>query len=178
MPIIETERLILRELTTDDLPALREIVQDDQTMLAWNDAWSEEETVEGLEKQLASYRENGFGRWAVILRDTGALIGICGLLWIDTDKNTVLEIGYLFNRAYWHNGYASEAAIACKEYAFDVLMHDEVFSIIRDINFASMNVAIRTGMTVRGRYTKHYKGEDMPHYIFSARKSDRWTASL
>ena len=61
MPIIETERLILREMTTDDLPALREIVQDDQTMLAWNGAWSEDETVEGLEKQLASYRENGFG---------------------------------------------------------------------------------------------------------------------
>ena len=178
MTIFETKRLVLREMTTDDLPALREIVQDDQTMLAWNGAWSEEETIEGLEKQLASYRENDFGRWAAILKETGVLIGMCGLLWIDTDKDTVLEIGYLFNRAYWHNGYAAEAAIACKKYAFDVLKHDEVFSLIRDSNFASMNVAIRTGMTVCGRYTKHYKGEDMPHYIFSVRKSDRWAVSL
>ena len=139
MPIMETERLILREMTTDDLPALREIVQDDQTMLAWNGAWSEAETVEGLEKQLASYRENGFGRWAVILKGTGALVGMCGLLWIDTDKDTVPEIGYLFNRAYWHNGYASEAAIACKRYAFDVLTHDvntavEIVQLERRVN--------------------------------------------
>ena len=48
---IETARLALREMTPDDLPALREIVQDDLTMAAWNGAWSEEETVEGLEKQ-------------------------------------------------------------------------------------------------------------------------------
>ena len=178
MPIFETKRLILREMTTADLPALRDIVQDEQTMLAWGGAMNEEETVKGLEKQLASYRENGFGRWAVILKETGALIGMCGLQWIDTDKDTVLEIGYLFNRTYWHNGYATEAAIACKRYAFDALKHDEVFSIIRDINYASMNVAIRTGMTIRGRYTKQNKGEDMPHYIFSVRKSDKWSVNL
>ena len=174
MTILETKRLILRLLTPDDLPALRLIVQDDQTMLAWNGAWSEEETVEGLEKQLTSYRENGFGRWAVVLKESGLLVGICGLQWIDTDTDTVLEIGYLFNRSYWHNGYAAEAAIACKHYAFDVLQHDEVFSLIRDTNYASMNVAIRNGMTVRGRYTKHYKGEDMPHYIFSVRRAEKW----
>ena len=170
MFLIETERLILREMTFDDLPALRAIVQDEQTMYAWNGAWDEEETIDGLEKQVKSYRENGFGRWAVTLKETGNVIGVCGLLWIDTDKETVLEIGYLFNRVYWHKGYASEAAIACKKYTFDVLGYPEVFSIIRDSNFASMNVAIRMGMLVRGRYIKHYKGEDMPHYIFSARK--------
>ena len=172
--ILETKRLMLRALTPDDLPALRLIVQDDQTMLAWNGAWSEEETVEGLEKQLASYRENGFGRWAVIPKGTDVLVGICGPQWVDTDTDTVLEVGYLFNRSYWHNGYAAEAAIACKQYAFDVLRKDEVFSIIRDNNYASMNVAIRNGMTVRGRYIKHYKGEDMPHYIFSVLKDERW----
>jgi RimJ/RimL family protein N-acetyltransferase len=93
-------------------------------------------------------------------------------MWWNIDGGRVLEIGYLFNRAFWHNGYATEAAAACKRYAFDVLGFDEVFSIVRDNNFASMNVAIRNGMLVRGRYVKRYKGEDMPHYIFSARKSD------
>jgi len=173
MTVLETERLVLREMVPDDLPALREIVQDDETMAAWNGAWNEEETVEGLEKQLASYRDHGYGRWAVILKETGALIGMCGPLWIAGEKDMVLEIGYLFNRAYWRHGYAAEAAMACKRYVFDVLKQDEVYSLIRDTNFASMNVAIRTGMTVRGRYTKHYKGEDMPHYIFSVRKSDK-----
>jgi RimJ/RimL family protein N-acetyltransferase len=170
--ITETERLILREMTHGDLPDMWEIVGDDQTMYAWNGAWSEDECKEGLEKQLHGYRENGFGRWAVVLKATGQVIGMCGLMWCDTDKARVPEIGYLFNRAFWHNGYAAEAAIACKKYAFDVLNFDEVFSLIRDNNYASMNVAIRNGMLVRGRYLKTYKGEDMPHYIFSARKSN------
>jgi RimJ/RimL family protein N-acetyltransferase len=159
-------------MVMEDLPPMREIVQDEQTMYAWNGAWSEEETVDGLEKQLRSYRENGFGRWTVILKETGRVIGMCGLMWWDTDKDRVLEVGYLFNRAFWHNGYAAEAAIACKRYAFEVLNFDEVFSLIRDNNYASMNVAIRNGMFVRGRYIKNYKGDDMPHYIFSARKGE------
>jgi len=170
MAIIETKRLYLREMTMEDLSAAGEIVYDEQTMYAWNGPWSEEENIEGIQKQILGYREEGFGRWAVVLKETNKVIGICGLQWCDTDKDKVLEIGYLFNRAYWHKGYAAEAALACKKYAFDVLNYDEVFSLIRDTNFASMNVAIRNGMLIRGRYTKHYKGEDMPHYIFSARK--------
>jgi len=169
MIIIETERLILREMTLDDLPAMREIVCDEQTMYAWNGAWSEEECLEGLHKQMRGYREDGYGRWAVVLRETGKVIGICGLQWCDTDKDSVLEIGYLFNRAYWHYGYAAEAAIASKRYAFDILRVEEVFSLIRDTNIPSMNVAIRNGMLIRRQFVKQYKGENMPHYIFSVR---------
>jgi hypothetical protein len=61
----------------------------------------------------------------------------------------------------------------CKKYAFGTLKLNEVYSIIRDTNFASMNVAIRNGMTVRRRFTKRYYGVDMPHYIFSVRKTDK-----
>lgn len=170
--VITTARLVLREMTMGDLPAMRAIVQDEQTMYAWGHAWSEEETVAGLEKQLRAYQENGYGRWAVVLKETGIVIGMCGLLWWETDKDRVPEIGYLFNRAYWHNGYAAEAAIACKRYAFDTLGFDEVYSLVKDTNYPSMNVAIRMGMRVRGRYVKLYRGEDMPHYIFSARKNE------
>ena len=170
--ILETERLILRELTLDDLAATRAIVCNEQAMQSFNGAWSEEENLAGIEKQLRGYHENGYGRWAVVLKDTGALIGTCGLQRCETDRDSVLEIGYLFNRAYWGNGYAAEAAIACKRYAFDVLNVDEVFSLVRDTNLPSMNVAIRNGMLVRRRFIKHYKGEDMPHYVFSVKRSD------
>ena len=172
MSIIETERLALRELTLDDLSATGKIVCDEQTMYAWNGAWSEDENLEAIQKQLQGYQDNGFGRWAVVFKETGRVIGVCGLQWCDTDTDRVLEVGYLFNRAYWHNGYAAEAAIASKLYAFDVLGYDEVFSLIRDTNYASMNVAIRNSMFIRRRFIKHYKGEDMPHYVFSARKKD------
>jgi len=170
--ILETKRLILRELTLDDLAATRAIVCDEQTMQAWNGAWSGEENLAGLEKQLRGYREDGFGRWAVILKETGTLIGICGLQWCETDRDNVLEIGYLFNRAYWGNGYAAEAAIACKRYAFNVLNVDEVYSLVRDTNLPSMNVAIRNGMLVRRCFIKNYKGEDMAHYVFSVKKTE------
>ena len=75
----------------------------------------------------------------------------------------MLEIGYLFNRLYWHNGYATEAAKACKQYAFDVLGVKEVCSIIRDTNTPSRNVALRNGMPACDTRTKHYRGVDMPH---------------
>ena len=84
----------------------------------------------------------------------------------------MLEIGYLFQRKHWKKGYAIEAARACKHYAFETLHVNEVFSIIRDNNVASMNVAIRNGMTIRGTFIKHYYGIDMPHFAFSVRKDE------
>ena len=76
-------------------------------------------------------------------------------------------------RQYWHNGYATEAAKACKKYAFETLDRDEVCSIIRDTNAASRNVAVRNGMTVADHWIKHYRGEDMPHdrYVVTRRGS-------
>ena len=139
-------------------------------MYVWNGAWTDEENLEGLQKQINNYHENGFGRWAVVLKETGKVIGICGLMWCDTDKERVLEIGYLFNRAFWHNGYATEAAIACKKYAFNILGYTEVFSIVKNNNYNAMNVAIRNGMLVRDSFIKHYKGVDMLHIVFSVRR--------
>ena len=80
------------------------------------------------------------------------------------------DIGYLFERTYWHRGYATEAAKACKRYAFEVLGAEEVCSIIRDTNTASQNVALRNGMTRADMWVKHFKGVDMPHYRYIVRK--------
>ena len=168
--ILETPRLVLREMTQADYPALAAILQDERTMVAYEGAFSDEETQGWLGKQLTQYRSDGFGLWAVILKDNGAMIGQTGLSWQDADGERVPEIGYLFNRTYWGNGYAAEAAAACKEYAFEILGFREVYSIIRDINIASINVAIRNGMLVRKRFIKHYRGVEMPHYLFSVRK--------
>ena len=66
--------------------------------------------------------------------------------------------------------------MACRDYAFDVLNLDEVYSIIRDSNLASQAVARRNGMAVRGSFVKRYYGLDMPHLVFSIRRKDRHEA--
>lgn len=169
--ILETERLLLREMTEDDLPALRKILQDTEVMYAYEHAFSEQEVVDWLNRQMNRYREHGFGLWAAVLKETGEMIGQCGLsIQAAGDMEEVLEIGYLFRKAFWGQGYATEAARACKRYAFGALHAEAVYSIIRDTNIASMNVAIRNGMTICGRFVKRYYGMDMPHLLFYARR--------
>ena len=115
MNILETPRLCLREMTWDDYPALCRMLKDPDVMYAYEHAFSDEEARAWMEKQLARYREYGFGLWAVILKETKEMIGQCGLTMQDCGREQpVLEIGYLFEKAFWHQGYASESAIACK----------------------------------------------------------------
>lgn len=131
---IETKRLILREMTENDLPALRKILQDEEVMYAYEHAFSEEEVIKWFENQQRRYRENGFGLWAAVLKDGGEMIGQCGITYQDLGNECVPETGYLFQKKFWHSGYAAEAAQACNRYAFDVLGMAEIYSIIRDNN--------------------------------------------
>lgn len=168
--ILETKRLLLREMVESDLPDLRKILQDDDVMYAYEGAFSNEEVMRWFDNQILRYKQYGFGLWAVILKETNKMIGQCGLTMQDYNGGKVLEIGYLFQKEHWHKGYAIEAASACKDYAFNVLKADEVYSIIRDSNIASQNVAIRNGMTRMDKFVKHYRGVDMPHYVYSVKK--------
>jgi len=168
--VLETKRLILREMTQADFPALCKILQDDDVMYAYEGAFDNNEVQRWLDNQIGRYNEYSFGLWAVILKETGIMIGQCGLTMQDYNGSKVMEVGYLFQKEYWHQGYASEAAIACKEYAFDKLNAKVVYSIIRDTNLPSQNVAIRNGMTCIDKFDKHYRGVDMPHFVFSVKK--------
>lgn len=165
--ILETERLNLREIDQSDFRALCNILQDPNAMYAYEGAFSDEEVQEWLDRQILRYKKWGFGLWAVILKETGEMIGQCGLTMQPWKDGEVLEIGYLFNRAFWHKGYATEAAKACKRYAFEVLKAEEVCSIIRDTNISSQKVALRNGMKKKDSLVKHYKGVDTPHYRFA-----------
>lgn len=169
--ILTTERLYLREMTQSDYQALSRILQDEETMYAYNGAFSDEETQGWLDNQLSRYSEYGFGLWAVVLKENEEMIGQCGITYQPWKDRQMLEIGYLFQKAYWHNGYAAEAARGCKEYAFTELNAEEVCSIIRDTNIPSQNVALRNGMTKTDSWVKHYRGVDMPHYLFTVRRT-------
>lgn len=165
--IIETPRLMLREMTPADRPDLCMILQDKEVMYAYNGPFSDEEVNGWLERQTGRYREWGYGLWAVVLKQTGEMIGQCGVtrqLW---NGEEMLEIGYLFRHSHWHQGYATEAARACMEYAFNVLGASEVCSIIRDNNIPSQRMALRNGMRkAEGVMVKHYRGAEMPHWLY------------
>lgn len=168
--IPKTQRLYMREMEQDDFDALSRILQDEETMYAYNGAFGDEETQEWLDRQISRYRRYGFGLWALVLKENGEMIGQCGVTMQPWKDKEVIEVGYLLRRDCWHKGFATEAARACKEYAFDILNADEVCSIIRDTNTASQRVAKRNGMKITDEWTKHYRGVDMPHYLFSVRR--------
>ena len=111
--ILQTERLLLREMEDEDFSALCRMLRDPEVMYAYEHAFDDAEVDEWLDRQINRYRQDGFGLWAVILKKTGEMIGQCGLTLQDIEDRQVLEIGYLFERAYWHQGYATEAAAAC-----------------------------------------------------------------
>ena len=104
--IIETKRLYLRQLTNDDFSSIMEILGDNKTMYAYEHPFSKEEGMNWLNNQLNRYEKYGFGLLAVILKDTDKLIGQCGITMQNTGDKEVYEVGYLFNRSYWHKGYA------------------------------------------------------------------------
>lgn len=168
--MLETERLFLREIRQSDYDDLCKILQDEETMYAYNGAFNDKEVQEWLDRQISRYDAYGFGLWAMILKDTGEMIGQCGLTMQPWKNSEVLEIGYLLQRTYWHKGYAIEAAKACKDYAFTKLGAKEVFSIIRDNNIPSQKVALKNGMSVVDNSVKHYRGMDMPHDLYRVKK--------
>jgi len=169
--LLETGRLVLRKLEQGDFDEVCKLLQDPVVMYAYEGAFSDQEVQAWLDKMFRRYEDDGFALWAVIEKSSGELIGQCGITYQEYNGNRVPEVGYLFRKEFWHKGFATEAVIACKEYAFQELNFDEVYSIIRDSNVASQNVASqnvarRNGMVEVDTLVKHYRGVEMPHIVF------------
>ncbi len=160
--ILETERLLLRELTPDDFDAMFEIFGDAETMLYYPQAYSRERLEAALQRQFASYAENGYGLWALILKSENRFIGDCGLLNQEVDGALEVEVGYHVNRQYWGQGFAPEAAKACFEYGFHTLGRQRMISMIRPENLPSRRVAEKNGL----RIEKEICWRDLQHYVY------------
>lgn len=144
-------------------------------MVAYEGPFEDDEVQAWLSRQQARYDDDGFGLWAVERRADDEVIGQCGLTRQSGSGEDVIEVGYLFRTDAWGRGYATEAASGCVQHAFDTMQTDAVHAQIRDTNLASMNVAIRLGMTVRGRFVKNYRGVVMPHLDFAISR-EAWEA--
>jgi [ribosomal protein S5]-alanine N-acetyltransferase len=143
--VIETERLILREFTWDDLDVLTALYADPEVMRYYRAMDPAERARNTIERALKSYEENGFAAWAMIPRSTGRFIGRCGLLVWEFEEGREVEVGYVLAKEYWHQGYATEAARAVRDWAFEHTDVPRVISLIHPDNQASIRVAERYG---------------------------------
>lgn len=165
--MIENQRVYLRELTESDIPHLSAILQDEETMYAYEGVYTDQQVEDWLVWNRESYADNGFGLWAIIDKATKAFIGQCGIVYSDVEGQSLLEIGYLVNKEHWGQGYAKEASHLCLCYARDYLKADKICSIIRDTNKPSRKVAEYNGMKVVKAYDKDYSGTPIRHLVYS-----------
>lgn len=164
-----TARLILREMNQGDFDDLKEMLCDPAVMYAYGHKFTDVDVQAWLSRQTARYREYGFGLWALVLRDTGEMIGQAGLTMQPYMGNQVLEIGYLLKQSYWRRGYAREAAARCKTCAFETLGREKVYSIIKSDNVPSIKVAESIGMVKEDEFITRYYGGDMLHFLYSVK---------
>ncbi len=159
---IETERLILRPLEPGDLDAFAPIYADPEVMRFIGDGTgTRDETAEWLERWIATFRETGRGHLAVTLRAIGDLIGRCGPVLREMTHGRETEISYLLNREHWGKGYATEAASAVRDHAFEQLGERRLVSLIAKGNHASEAVARRIGMTLEQDLEFHGRSSGM-----------------
>jgi len=147
LKILETERLLLRHLSSDDAAFMLELLNDPSYIQNIGDRRIR--TVEGAKVYItkgpiASYATNGFGLDLVSLKETGESIGICGLIKRETLED--VDIGYAFLPKFWLKGYAVESALAVKQFARDVVGLKRIVGITNPDNVGSIRVLERIGM--------------------------------
>ena len=144
--IVETKRLILRELREDDKENLAKVLSDPISMQYYNHPFNEHEVEEWINWNIENYATYNCGLWAVILKEDGTFLGDCGITMQNIDGEILPEIGFHIIKEYCNKGYASEAAKACMEYAFDVLGFEQIYSYSTIDNLPSQKVAAKIGM--------------------------------
>lgn len=146
-PTLTTPRLLLRPMRADDADALLGIFGDPQVMAAFDVAPFDRAQMDAWVRRNLDHQErHGHGLYAVILRETGRLVGDCGLEYLDEGDAREAELGYDFRRDHWGRGLATEAATAVRDHAFGPLGLPRLISLIRAGNAPSRRVAEKIGM--------------------------------
>jgi RimJ/RimL family protein N-acetyltransferase len=166
--VLTTQRLIMREMTNDDLGDLAALLGDEYVMRYYPRPKTRSEAQRWIDWNQGLYRDHGFGLWTVVLRETGEFVGDCGLTIQRVDDVEEIEVGYHVRADLQGNGYATEAASAARDFARDRLDLQRLIAIINPANLPSRNVAEKIGLkpekhsTVADRECVIYAGEIQP----------------
>lgn len=144
--VLRTPRLILRCYQPGEDAALYPILSDPVTMRFWPQPYDREGVAGWVNRWIVSYRENGYGRWALLDRETGDRIGDAGLIRTVLMGQDVIDLGYIIHHPYWRQGYAVEAASAIRDHAFGVLGIDRLVANMAHDHTGSTRVAEKIGM--------------------------------
>jgi [ribosomal protein S5]-alanine N-acetyltransferase len=166
MMILQTARLLLREFIPQDADALALVLSDPETMRFYPAPFDRAGVEQWIERNRQRYRDDGAGLWAIELTQTHELIGDCGIVLQEVEGERLYEIGYHLRNDFWGQGLATEAAIACRDWAFSHLKTERLISLIRPENVPSRRVAERAGMTV----WKEVEWRGLAHCVYSIEK--------
>ena len=170
---ITTERLILREMTSEDLDALYTVLADSDIMRHYPYTFDEARVRGWINKNIERYRVFGFGLWAVCLKSTGQMIGDCGLTMQNINGTILPEIGYHIAKAYQRQGYAKEAAKAVRDRTFTSTPFGMVYSYMKKENMPSAAVARANGMKLLNEFTDDEGEQTVVYGISRAEWADR-----
>lgn len=151
--IIETSRLVLREFELVDAQPMYDLNSDPEVIRYTGDPpFYNVEAAKQFISQYDHYERHGFGRWAVVLKDTGAFIGWCGL---KLNEENLVDLGFRFFKKEWNKGYATESAKASLNYGFEKLNLDTIVGRVLPENVASVKVLEKIGMRFWKKGTCH-----------------------
>ena len=168
--IIETERLFLREMKENDFDALYEVLADSDIMRHYPYTFDESRVRNWIQRNIERYRIFGFGLWAVCLKETGEMIGDCGITLQLIDGQIKPEIGYHIRADKQRNGYAKEAAIAVRDWTFNNTPFQIVYSYMKYTNEPSVKTAISYGC----KQVDEYKDDENEITKVFAISKDQW----
>ena len=147
---LETEQLLIEPLTHQDLDALATIEADSLVRrYIDNKTMTRQQVADYINAMLLSYKENGYGRFAVKAKADGALIGLCGFI----DEDYGMDFGYRYARSSWGHGLATEAGAAVMDYGARILRLPTLIGFVMPENKASANVLTKLGFSHEGQLT-------------------------
>ncbi|SMC77773.1 Protein N-acetyltransferase, RimJ/RimL family [Oscillospiraceae bacterium] len=149
---IETQRLFLREMNMDDFDALYKVLADQEIMKHYPYTFDDTKVREWIERNMKRYEDYGFGLWAVCLKETGEMIGDCGLTLQNIEGEMLPEIGYHIRADQQKKGYAREAAAAVRDWAFTNTDYPALYSYCKYTNVPSYKTAESIGMHFEKEY--------------------------
>ena len=150
---IETEQLSLREMTEVDFDALYTVLADSDIMEHYPYTFDAARVKNWITKNQERYRVFGFGLWAVCLKESGAIIGDCGLTMQNINGTILPEIGYHIAKAYQRRGYAKEASRTVLDWTFRNTPFGTVYSYIKKESAASSATARANNMRFLTEFT-------------------------